>query len=103
MKTHAITPVSALVVMTLFLLPTAASAQPLTPAEQALTKEKILSYYIKINAPVDSVWSRWATEPGLRKFFAPACHLEAMPLGRLDILFAPDAPAGQRGAEDNRI
>jgi uncharacterized protein YndB with AHSA1/START domain len=78
-------------------------AQGLTAAEQALTKEKILGLYIKINAPLDSVWSRWTTEKGIKKFFAPACRLEAKPLGRLDILFAPDASPGQRGAEGNIV
>jgi uncharacterized protein YndB with AHSA1/START domain len=87
------------------LLPEAneAYAQPLTAAEQTLTKEKVLGLYIRINAPLDSVWSRWTNEKGIKKFFAPACRLEAKPLGRLDIFFAPDAPPGQRGAEDNMI
>jgi uncharacterized protein YndB with AHSA1/START domain len=78
-------------------------AQTLTASEQAMTKEKILDLYIKISAPLDSVWSRWTTEKGIKKFFAPACRLEAKPLGRLDIFFAPDAPPGQRGAEDNLV
>jgi uncharacterized protein YndB with AHSA1/START domain len=78
-------------------------AQALTASEQAMTKEKILGLYIKINAPLDSVWSRWTTEKGIKKFFAPACRLEAKPLGHLDIFFAPDALPGQRGAEDNVV
>lgn len=66
-------------------------------------KEKVLGLSVKVNAPLDSVWSRWTTEKGIRKFFAPACRLEAKPLGRLDILFVPNAPEGQRGAENNLV
>ncbi|HEY0742279.1 MAG TPA: SRPBCC domain-containing protein [Chryseosolibacter sp.] len=80
-----------------------ASAQPLTAAEQEMLKEKKVSLYIRINASVDSVWSRWASEKGIKMFFAPACTYELKTFGKLDILFAPLAPPGQRGAEDNRI
>jgi hypothetical protein len=78
-------------------------AQPLTAEEQTLTKEKILGLYIKINSPLDSVWSRVSTEKGMRKFFAPVCYLEPKTFGRLDVFFAPNAPAGQRGAENNMV
>lgn len=78
-------------------------AQTLTAAEKELIKEKKVNLYIRINAPLDSVWSRWSSEKGIRKFFAPACNYELQTFGKLDIFFAPDAPPGQRGAEDNRI
>jgi uncharacterized protein YndB with AHSA1/START domain len=78
-------------------------AQPLSEAERTLTKEKILGLYIRINAPLDSVWARWSTEKGIRKFFAPACKFEPKVLSQFEILFAPSAPEGQRGAENNRI
>jgi uncharacterized protein YndB with AHSA1/START domain len=71
--------------------------------DQKVPKEKILGLSIRINAPIDSVWSRWTTEKGIKKFFAPACRLELQTFGHLDILFAPDAPAGQRGAENNMV
>lgn len=80
-----------------------AVGQPLTAAEQQMVKERMVNLYIRINAPLDSVWSRWASEKGIRKFFAPACNYELRTFGKLDIFFAPNAPAGQRGAEDNRI
>jgi uncharacterized protein YndB with AHSA1/START domain len=80
-----------------------AIAQLLTSAEQGMVKEKIVNLFIRINAPLDSVWSRWSSEKGIRKFFAPACNYELKTFGKLDILFAPQAPAGQRGAEDNLI
>jgi uncharacterized protein YndB with AHSA1/START domain len=78
-------------------------AQQLNASEQSLVKEKLINLYIRINAPLDSVWSRWSSPKGITKFFAPACNYELKTFGKLDILFAPQAPAGQRGAEDNRM
>lgn len=78
-------------------------AQSLSSAEQEMVKEKLINLYIRINSPLDSVWSRWSTEKGIRKFFAPACDYEFKPQGKLGIYFAPNAPKGERGAEDNLI
>ncbi len=78
-------------------------AQSLTPAEQSLMSEKSIQLFIRINAPVDSVWSRLSSEKGMEKFFAPVCHLDLKTFGMLDVFFAPDAPAGQRGAENNMV
>jgi len=66
-------------------------------------KERVLAMSLEINAPRDSVWSRFATESGRHKFFAPASNFELTTLGRVDILFNPSAPEGQRGAENNRV
>lgn len=66
-------------------------------------KEKILSMSIEVNAPVDSVWSRWTTDSGRKKFFAPSSKMELKTLGFMEILFMPSAPEGQRGAENNRV
>lgn len=79
------------------------NAQALSAAEQALVKEKVLGLYIRVNAPIDSVWERWATEKGIKKFFAPACKFEPAVLSLFEIHFSPSAPEGQRGAENNRI
>lgn len=70
---------------------------------QVSTKEKVLALSIEINAPLDSVWSRWTTEAGRAKFFAPASQLELATLGFMEILFMPNAPHGERGAENNRV
>jgi uncharacterized protein YndB with AHSA1/START domain len=78
-------------------------AQSLSAAEQALTKEKVLNLFIRIHAPLDSVWQRVSTEKGIKKFFAPACTFEPKVLSLFEIHFAPGAPAGQRGAENNRV
>jgi uncharacterized protein YndB with AHSA1/START domain len=92
-----------LLVSILYLQHDAVMAQPLSEAEKIVTKEKILGLYIRVNAPLDSVWERWSTAKGLRKFFAPACTFEPKVLSPFEILFAPNAPEGQRGAENNRI
>jgi uncharacterized protein YndB with AHSA1/START domain len=92
-----------LLVPALFFERNEAYAQALSASEQTLTKEKILNLYIRIKAPVDSVWERVSTEKGFRKFFAPSCRLEPKTLGFMEVLFAPGAPEGQRGAENNRV
>ncbi len=70
---------------------------------QSIASEKSLSLSIEINAPLDSVWARWSSAAGLQKFFAPVVHFEPGTLGLMEVHFAPDAPAGQRGSENNRI
>lgn len=66
-------------------------------------KERMLAMSIEINAPLDSVWSRFATDSGRKKFFAPSSKMELATLGYVEILFNPTAPEGQRGAENNRL
>lgn len=58
---------------------------------------------IVINAPADKVWRAWTTREGIRTFFAPDCDIDFRVLGKYDILFAPSAPPGLRGAEGNLI
>jgi uncharacterized protein YndB with AHSA1/START domain len=66
-------------------------------------KERMIALSIEINAPLDSVWSRWTTDSGRKKFFAPSSRFELTTLGYMEILFMPQAPEGQRGAENNRV
>ncbi|MCW5911555.1 MAG: SRPBCC domain-containing protein [Cyclobacteriaceae bacterium] len=74
---------------------------------QAITKkdsretEKSIKVSIGINSPLDSVWSRWTSTAGIRKFFAPSSVVEFRPLGSFNIYFTPDAPEGLKGAEGN--
>lgn len=78
-------------------------AQPLTLAEQDLTQEKIIHLGIRINAPIDSVWSRFSTARGMEKFFAPVCIFTPEVLSVFEVFFDPGAMPGRRGAENNRI
>lgn len=56
-----------------------------------------------VNAPIDQVWADWTTAEGLESFFAPKAIVEARPGGAYEVWFLPDAPAGQRGAEDGVV
>jgi uncharacterized protein YndB with AHSA1/START domain len=69
----------------------------------AQSPEKYICTTVDINAPVDTVWSRWSSPKGIAKFFAPQSNIELQTLGRLDFYMNPAAPEGQRGAENNRV
>src|SRR5262249_25087945 len=52
-----------------------------------------------IRAPLAEVWDAWTTNAGAQKWFAPKTNIEVKPGGAFEILFSPDKPVGQRGAE----
>jgi len=56
-----------------------------------------------VNAPVAEVWKAWTTQKGLESFLAPECRIDLRVNGTLDIYFHPEAPEGQRGAENLHI
>ena len=62
-------------------------------AVRALVKE------VDVSASADEVWAAWTTQSGIKAFFARAANVELRPGGDYEILFFPDNPAGQRGAE----
>jgi uncharacterized protein YndB with AHSA1/START domain len=49
-------------------------------------------------APAD-IWQAWATEAGVRSFFAPACRVDMCVGGAYEMYFDLDAPEGKRGGE----
>ena len=65
--------------------------------------ERLLRAEVVVEAPIDEVWAAWTTEEGVRRFFAPRGEIDLRVDGRYSIVFFPDAPAGERGAEDMRI
>jgi uncharacterized protein YndB with AHSA1/START domain len=67
------------------------------PAEDVLVKE------VLVHASPGALWQAWATEEGVRTFFAPAANIGQAVNGSYEILFSPDGPEGRRGAEDNHI
>jgi uncharacterized protein YndB with AHSA1/START domain len=69
----------------------------------AFAADRVLRADLEIGAPVQEVFDAWTTETGMRTFFAPVAHVEARVDGVYDVLFFPDRPAGQRGAEGMRI
>jgi uncharacterized protein YndB with AHSA1/START domain len=83
----------------LIILPAAGIVQ----AQDSFPTERAIKLSIEINSPIDSVWARWTTSSGRAKFLAPSSRLEGGTLGYMEILFSPQAPEGQRGAENNRV
>lgn len=65
----------------------------------AAAEDRVLRAELELEAPLSDVWAAWTTPEGVRSFFAPGCNVEPRPGGPYEILFAPDAPAGQRGGE----
>ncbi|MGD2144340.1 MAG: SRPBCC domain-containing protein [Anaerolineae bacterium] len=65
--------------------------------------ERAIRAEVIVDATVDEVWDAWTTEAGIRSFFAPACNVELRVGGPYEILFNPDAPPGERGAEGMRV
>ena len=62
-----------------------------------------LTVSTEVDASKSAVWEAWTTPEGIRSFFAPACTVDITPLGAYEIFFDPDAPPGQRGAEENVV
>jgi uncharacterized protein YndB with AHSA1/START domain len=73
------------------------------PVTSRKHSERTIKLEIVLNAPVERVWRAWTTRDGIRSFFAPDCDIDLRVLGKYDILFAPGAPVGLRGAENNLI
>jgi uncharacterized protein YndB with AHSA1/START domain len=65
--------------------------------------DRAIKLEITIKAPTEKVWWAWTTRDGIRSFFAPDCNIDLRVLGKYEILFAPSAPAGLRGAEGNLV
>lgn len=65
--------------------------------------DQTIKLEIVVNASVEKVWWAWTTREGIRSFFAPDCDIDLKVLGKYDILFAPSAPVGLRGAEGNLL
>ena len=58
-----------------------------------------------VNAPPAEVFQLWTSEEGIKKFFAPDAHVDAMVGGRYQILFAPakDPEGDSHGTKGARI
>lgn len=64
---------------------------------------RAIRWRVDVPATAAEVWSAWTTPEGIATWFAPAANVEPRPLGAYEILFNPEAPPGQRGAERNLI
>ena len=56
-----------------------------------------------IPAPIGQVWQAWATEEGVRTFFAPECRIELVPGGAYEMYFNLDSPVGLKGGEGCKV
>lgn len=66
-------------------------------------QERVLRAELDLDARPDTVWALWTTVPGIQSFLAQGARIEPKVDGAFDILFSPDSPPGQRGAEGLRI
>jgi uncharacterized protein YndB with AHSA1/START domain len=60
---------------------------------------RVMNKSILVDATLDEVWRAWTTLEGIKKFFAPDARLDIRPRGKYEILFDPDQPEGEKGAE----
>jgi uncharacterized protein YndB with AHSA1/START domain len=74
-----------------------------TPDAPVCPTQRALRLRIDVPATPAEVFSAWTSEEGATTFFAPAARIDPRPLGAYELLFAPDAPPGQRGAEENLL
>jgi uncharacterized protein YndB with AHSA1/START domain len=84
------------------LLALVASSPSLQPADAPLASRAV-RYRVDVAAPIEAVWAAWTDPAHVREWFAREAVIELQPLGRFEILFAPEAPAGSRGAENNLV
>lgn len=89
----------------LIAIPMHATANPTLTQEESrkVEMDRAIRLEIVVKAPVEKVWKSWTTREGIRSFFARDCDIDLRVLGKYDILFAPTAEPGARGAEGNLI
>jgi len=76
-------------------VPTTRYPDPLT--DRALYKTT------EVAASIKEVWRAWTTAEGIQSFLSIEARVELRIGGPMEIYFAPDAPAGERGSEDCTI
>lgn len=58
---------------------------------------------VEVGAPVAEVFSAFASNEGVQSFFSRGSNVDFQPDGNYEILFFPDKPVGQRGAEGMKV
>jgi uncharacterized protein YndB with AHSA1/START domain len=79
------------------------SLPSLQAADKLSASLRPIDIEISVRASLVDVWSAWTTNAGAQQWFAPKTNIDLKPGGAYEILFMPDKPAGQRGAEDLKI
>ena len=68
------------------------------PDIRSLVKETV------VNAPALEVWSAWTSKVGIDSWWGPPdARIDLRVGGPFELLFLPDAPAGQQGSEGCRF
>lgn len=70
------------------------------PAQAA---ERALQHEVVIAATPEQAWAAWTTRDGIVSFFAPEAVVEPRVGGAFHVFIDPDAPPGERGADDMRF
>lgn len=66
----------------------------------AYAHDRQINKEVTVNASIESAWKAWTTVKGTQRFFAPKAEIRLEPGGDYNMLWTPNAPKGQRGAED---
>lgn len=66
-------------------------------------ESKKIEFLFSAKASPEEVFDAWTTVRGIKSFFAPDCRVELAKFGAYHILFSPDAPEGEQGAEDEVV
>ncbi|HVN33653.1 MAG TPA: SRPBCC domain-containing protein [Casimicrobiaceae bacterium] len=69
----------------------------------AHAQERYVDKEVRVKAPLDAVWQAWTTTDGIKSFFAPDAHVEAIVEGPFEIYINPLAEPGMRGADGMRF
>ena len=69
----------------------------------AFAGEREIRFEVNVSASREAVWNAWTTVDGVKSWFAGGANIDLRPDGAYEIFFAPDAPAGQRGADGMRL
>ena len=75
----------------------------LSAALAASAQERAIVMQVVVKASPEAVWQAWTTTQGIKSFFAPDARVEARVDGPFQIYFNPYAPAGLKGADDERF
>lgn len=65
--------------------------------------DRKLHFELTIGASPEEAYNAWATNEGVKTFFAPGCDVQAELFGNYHIYFFPDAEPGSRGSENNKV
>jgi uncharacterized protein YndB with AHSA1/START domain len=76
---------------------------PQFAADRSPDKLAPIDIEVRLPGRLADVWDAWTTNAGAQKWFAPKTNIELRSGGPFEILFMPDNPPGQRGAEDLKI